>query len=63
MPTANQMFIRREDVKIGQKDLLNLDFPGKITEEGIRSNIRIGVGYMNGWLQGMPLASISHSDS
>jgi malate synthase len=53
MPGPNQQFIRREDVHITQKDLLNMDFPGQITENGIRVNIRIGVGYMNGWLQGM----------
>ncbi|KAI9734407.1 MAG: Malate synthase, glyoxysomal [Claussenomyces sp. TS43310] len=53
MPGPNQMMIRREDVKIGQQDLLNMNNPGKITEEGIRINLRIGIGYMNGWLQGI----------
>lgn len=52
MPGPNQMMIRREDVNITQQDLLNMNNPGKITEEGIRINLRIGIGYMNGWLLG-----------
>lgn len=33
MPTPNQYFVRREEDKIAQKDLLNMDVPGKITEQ------------------------------
>ncbi|EAQ89893.1 hypothetical protein CHGG_06512 [Chaetomium globosum CBS 148.51] len=46
MPTPNQLFVRREDVTIGANDLLNMNVPGKITEEGIRKNLNIGLGYM-----------------
>jgi malate synthase len=60
MPTPNQMFVRREDVKIGQNDLLNMNVPGKITEEGIRKNLNIGLGYMEGWLRGVGCVPINY---
>ncbi|KZF20834.1 malate synthase [Xylona heveae TC161] len=60
MPTPNQMFVRREEVNITQKDLLNMNFPGKITEEGIRKNLNIGLGYMEGWLRGVGCVPINY---
>ena len=60
MPTPNQMFVRREDVKIGQNDLLNMNVPGKITEDGIRKNLNIGLGYMEGWLRGVGCVPINY---
>lgn len=59
MPTPNQMFIRREDVNITANDLLNMNVPGKITEEGIRKNLNIGLGYMEGWLRGVGCVPIN----
>lgn len=59
MPTPNQLFVRREDVSIGAKDLLNMNVPGKITEEGIRKNLNIGLGYMEGWLRGVGCVPIN----
>jgi len=60
MPTPNQMFIRREDVTITANDLLNMNVPGKITEEGIKKNIAIGVGYMEGWLRNIGCVPINY---
>ncbi|TGO51523.1 hypothetical protein BOTNAR_0353g00150 [Botryotinia narcissicola] len=60
MPTPNQMFVRRADVKIGQNDLLNMNVPGAITEEGIRKNLNIGLGYMEGWLRGVGCVPINY---
>ncbi|KAI6085016.1 malate synthase, glyoxysomal [Hypoxylon rubiginosum] len=60
MPTPNQMFVRREDVKIGQNDLLNMNVPGKITEEGIRKNLNIGVSYMEAWVRGIGCVPINY---
>ena len=60
MPTPNQLFVRREDVKIGQNDLLNMNVPGKITEAGIRKNLNIGLGYMEGWLRGIGCVPINY---
>ncbi|OLL24062.1 Malate synthase, glyoxysomal [Neolecta irregularis DAH-3] len=52
MPTPNQLFLRREDVKITAHDLLNMNVPGTITEKGIRENITTGLGYIEAWLRG-----------
>jgi malate synthase len=60
MPTPNQYFIRREDDKITQNDLLNMNVPGKITEEGIRKNLNIGLGYMESWLRGVGCVPINY---
>jgi len=60
MPTPNQMFIRREEVNIGQNDLLNMNVPGQITEAGIRKNLNIGLGYMEGWLRGVGCVPINY---
>lgn len=51
MPTPNQIFKRREEVEITALDLLNMNMPGSVTDEGIRKNLVIGVGYMEGWLR------------
>ncbi|KAF2430328.1 malate synthase [Tothia fuscella] len=59
MPTPNQMHIRREDVHITGNDLLNMNVPGTITEEGIRKNLTIGIGYMEGWLRGVGCVPIN----
>ncbi|QKX57189.1 uncharacterized protein TRUGW13939_04297 [Talaromyces rugulosus] len=53
MPTPNQLFNRREEVQVTANDLLNTNVPGSITEDGIRKNINIGLGYMEGWLRGV----------
>ncbi|TDZ29893.1 Malate synthase, glyoxysomal [Colletotrichum spinosum] len=60
MPTPNQLFVRREDVKIGQNDLLNMNVPGKITEEGIKKNLNIGLGYMEAWVRGVGCVPINY---
>ena len=59
MPTPNQLFVRREDVHITANDLLNTNVPGKITEDGIRKNLNIGLGYMEGWLRGIGCVPIN----
>jgi malate synthase len=60
MPTPNQIFVRRADVRIGQNDLLNMNVPGKVTEAGIRTNLNIGLRYMEGWLRGVGCVPINH---
>lgn len=51
MPTPNQLYAKREDVKVGQKDLLEVH-EGTKTEAGFRENIRVGVQYIEAWLRG-----------
>jgi len=59
MPTPNQMHIRREDVHITANDLLNMNVPGKITEDGIRKNLDIGLQYMEAWIRGVGCVPIN----
>ncbi len=51
MPASNQMSKLREDVTITARDLLKLP-EGTITEEGLRTNISVGIQYMASWLGG-----------
>jgi len=60
MPTPNQLFVRRENVHITGNDLLNMNIPGTITEDGMRKNLNIGLGYMEGWLRGVGCVPINY---
>lgn len=60
MPTPNQIFKRREDVSVSAMDLLNMNMPGTVTEEGIRKNIDIGLGYMEGWLRAVGCVPLNY---
>jgi malate synthase len=51
MPTANQIHVKREDVHVGARDLLQVP-QGTRSEAGLRHNIRVGVQYLEAWLQG-----------
>jgi len=51
MKEPNQISRRRDDVQVKAKDLLNVT-EGKITEEGLRWNIDVGLQYLESWLRG-----------
>jgi malate synthase len=51
MPTANQLHRLREDVDVGQAEMLRVH-EGDRTEEGARENIRVGVRYTQAWMEG-----------
>jgi malate synthase len=51
MPSKNQLHVKREDVGVGQRELLTVH-AGTKTEGGFRENIRIGVQYVEAWLRG-----------
>jgi malate synthase len=51
MPQANQIAVRREDVRISQADLLKAP-TGEITEQGLRLNVDVGIQYLEAWLGG-----------
>ena len=51
MPTPNQLYVKRDDVTVGQKELLEVH-KGSKTEAGFRENIRVGVQYIEAWLRG-----------
>ncbi len=49
----NQKDRQREDVSASQRDLLNLEIPqGSVTVEGIKTNIRVAIQYIDHWLKG-----------
>ncbi|KAI9272827.1 malate synthase A [Phascolomyces articulosus] len=60
MPTPNQIHVRRDDVRVTRNDLLNINFAGQVTEEGIRSNLRVGLSYMRSWLEGVGCVPINY---
>jgi malate synthase len=49
MPEPNQIDKKRDDVEVGQGDLLQVP-DGPITEAGIRHNVDVGIRYMAAWL-------------
>ena len=59
MPTANQVHRLREDVSVTAEDLLKLP-QGTITEDGLRTNIRVGIQYMAHWLGGNGCVPLYH---
>ena len=61
MPTPNQIFRRREDVQnVTAMDLLNMNMPGSVTEDGVRKNLEIGLGYMEGWLRAVGCVPLNY---
>jgi malate synthase len=51
MKTPNQIANRRDDVRVGAADLLAVP-RGTITEKGLRTNIDVGIQYLEAWLGG-----------
>jgi malate synthase len=51
MTTPNQIDILRLDVSIAASDLLRVP-GGTITEHGLRTNINVGILYLESWLRG-----------
>ena len=57
----NQLEKTREDVVPNDKALLDIaSTPGVITEAGIRSNIEVGIRYIESWLRGNGAAAINN---
>ncbi len=55
----NQKHVMRDDVAVTADDLLDFRIEGgRITEEGLRSNISIALQYLDSWLQGQGAAAI-----
>ena len=57
MPAKNQIDVKREDVQVTEKDLLETP-KGTITEDGVRKNISISVLYLASWLNGQGAAAL-----
>ncbi|HEX7968300.1 MAG TPA: malate synthase A [Stellaceae bacterium] len=52
MPGPNQIARKRQDVHVAAADILKVP-TGAITEAGLRSNINVGLGYIESWLRGI----------
>ncbi|SFI89596.1 malate synthase A [Thermoflavimicrobium dichotomicum] len=59
MPTPNQIDKKRDDVQVTQADLLQVP-EGEITEAGLRTNIRVGIQYIEAWLRGYGAVAINN---
>ena len=52
MPGPNQLDVARDDVRVTAADLLAVP-DGEITEAGLRTNVDIGIQYLESWLRGV----------
>ena len=59
MPGPNQLQVARADVQVAAADLLLVP-DGAITEEGMRTCIRVGVQYLESWLRGGGCVPLYH---
>jgi malate synthase len=51
MPGPNQLHVARDDFRASAADLLEVPV-GPITEAGLRTNVRVGLLYLEAWLRG-----------
>jgi malate synthase len=57
----NQLDKLREDVHVTAAQLLDVSStPGEVTEEGLRSNISVGIQYVESWLRGQGAVGINN---
>src|SRR5882672_5481902 len=52
MSGPNQLGVRREAVRVAASDLLTVP-EGEITEAGLRTNVDVGIQYLESWLRGL----------
>lgn len=60
MKTPNQLHVLRQEVRVQSHDLINLGEFGNITEKGLRSNITVGLQYLEAWLRGVGCVPLYH---
>jgi malate synthase len=59
--TPNQKQRRREDVVVTQEALLDVRIPGaRVTEAGVRTNVRVALEYIGNWLEGRGAVGIDN---
>ena len=57
----NQLERMREDVSVGASELLNVSAtPGEVSDDGVRTNVSVGIRYLASWLSGMGAAAIDN---
>ncbi len=57
----NQLDRLREDVHVTAEQLLDVaSTPGEVTEDGLRSNVSVGIQYLESWLRGSGAVGINN---
>jgi malate synthase len=57
----NQVSRRRNDVAVDASDLLDVRVPGgDVTDDGVTSNVSVGLQYVESWLRGVGAAAINN---
>jgi malate synthase len=57
----NQVDRQRDEVDVSASDLLDLRVEGgEITEDGLRTNVSVGIRYLESWLRGVGAAAIDN---
>jgi malate synthase len=57
----NQVERLRDDVQVSTAELLSVpDTPGDVTDVGVATNVRVGIGYLDSWLRGVGAAAIDN---
>jgi malate synthase len=57
----NQRDRLREEVQVSADDLLDVaSTPGSVTEDGVRSNVNVGIRYLESWLRGTGAVGINN---
>jgi malate synthase len=57
----NQVDRKRDEVAVTAPDLLNLSVEGgEVTDDGVRSNVSVGLRYLESWLRGVGAAAIDN---
>ncbi len=55
----NQLERQRDDVQVSARDLLDVRVPGgEVTEAGLRTNVSVGILYVESWLRGTGAAAL-----
>ncbi|MBT8219399.1 MAG: malate synthase A, partial [Bacteroidia bacterium] len=57
MTTPNQIHLKRDDIQFSAEDLVEVP-KGTITEAGLRTNLNVGILYIESWLRGNGAAAI-----
>ena len=57
----NQVVRLRDDVQVSAAELLSIpETPGEVTDDGLATNVRVGIGYLDAWLRGVGAAAIDN---
>jgi malate synthase len=57
----NQVSRMRDDVQVSAAELLSIpETPGEVTDDGVATNVRVGIGYLDSWLRGVGAAAIDN---